>query len=137
VACLDLWYTLTKFIFSEDKTSKNSAPIYHVSLHEIGHILELPHNPDKNSVMYYLLIRMHDWVPDIDRKLAQKKWGIANKTSKRKQRTTPSIDTIPVASTFEFTKVTVFVIIMTFIFIIMLILSVYANYKTENTVISI
>jgi hypothetical protein len=53
----------------------NVFPVFDVALHEIGHVLQLGHNANNNSIMYPFLVTLHHKLSDLDKKMAQAIWG--------------------------------------------------------------
>lgn len=49
--------------------------IFQVALHEIGHVLQLDHSSDNNSIMYPFIVTIHQKLTDLDKKMAQAIWG--------------------------------------------------------------
>ncbi len=74
----------------------HSFPVFQVALHEIGHVLQLGHNADNNSIMYPVLVTLHQKLSDLDKKMAQAIWGSRKSsiTNGNVTRKTPQTTTI-------------------------------------------
>jgi len=95
------------------------VPIFHVSLHEVGHILKLGDNNETDTVMYKALIPVHHDITEIDKGRAQAIW--AHKTRKEK---TSVINTSSKTNSIQYDYFKIFIMLATIIIILFVLLIV-------------
>jgi uncharacterized protein YdaL len=95
------------------------VPIFHVSLHEVGHILKLGDNNETDTVMYKALIPVHHDITEIDKGRAQAIWG--HKTRKAK---TSVINTSSKTNSIQYDYFKIFIMLTTIIIILFVLLIV-------------
>lgn len=60
------WSNFQGWIAFDPKAPLSRTEMYLTAVHEIGHLLGLKHNPDPNSVMYYLDLRQREMLDRCD-----------------------------------------------------------------------
>ncbi len=116
------FYVSTCFLCSSTTMMSHSFPVFQVALHEIGHVLQLGHNANNNSIMYPLLVTLHQKLSDLDKKMAQTIWGsrkssiINDSVTTKTPQTTSSSDQF---NPFMLLKVVIFLISIIFFIIVL------------------
>ena len=114
-------------------TNTNTVPIFHVSLHEVGHILKLSDNNETNTVMYKALIPVHHDITDIDKARAHAAWGRSAKKEKQKNKTLLISTTNTNSIKYHFFNVAIiFTTIIILLLVVLIVAACFAQKKSNK-----